>query len=97
MITLEREKIVEIPFCGSKVVFRYKVPNAIETEEIFNSKAKNTEIFKRFTLEIGCSDCEEINGKFPSDLVAMPGTYALVSNVANEIIKSATLSEEEKN
>lgn len=97
MITLEREKIVEMPFCGSKVVFRFKVPNAIETEEIFNAKMKNTEIFKRFTLEVGCPDCEEIDGKFPSDLISMPGTYLLVSNVASEIIKSATLSEDEKN
>ncbi len=97
MITLAREKSVEIPFRGAKITARYKVPTALEAEEIITSKLKDSDVFKRFAIDFSGSGCEDIDGSFPSELLEIPGTYPIMNKVALEIINSAIISEEEKN
>lgn len=97
MITLLSEKTIEVPFKGSTVYVKFKVPTAIDAEEIISSKMKDSAIFKKFAIEISCKDVEELDGVFPSKLLEIPGTYPIMNKTALEILNSAIVSEEEKN
>ena len=95
MITITKEKTVTIPFAGTEALVRFKVPSAIDVEELRSENLKDSDIFKKFVLEVSV----EIEGynEFPSAIISLPGSYPLVRDTALQIINAAMLTDFEKN
>lgn len=100
MITLSRTKTVTIPFLGAEVMVEFNIPTAEEVESTIrgNKDLKDSDIFKAFVTTVMSSDIEGwAEGMKPDAVTVLPGTYPLVNAVASEIVKTAFVTEAEKN
>ena len=102
MITLAREKTVEIPYFNNQAKIRiaFKIPTAEEAETKIRGVKDLTDVslFKMFVLKVSSPDVEGWqNGITADDVVNAPGTFNLISKVALEIVNAAFLTDSEKN
>lgn len=102
MITLAREKTIEIPYFNNqaKILVTFNIPTAEEAETKIRGVKDLTDVsvFKMFVLKVVCNDIEGWeNGVSAETVTNSPGTFNLVSKTAIEIVNSAFLTESEKN
>lgn len=97
MISLSREKTIEVEYLGEKVTVTYKVPSAIEAETLLKDQT-NAGLFKAFVQKVQSDGVSEWTGGVGAEeCLNAPGTYSLVNEVDLAIVDSAILRKEEKN
>ena len=87
-------KSKEYTLAGKKVIVTWKVPTPIDMTEI--ALKGDRYIFKNFVTNID-SEIAELREAFPADVIRIPGTWGLITNVAKDIVLSSVIGEEEKN
>lgn len=98
MITLSKKKTFDASFMGAGVTVEFIVPSALEAEEHFTKEAKNSAIFSAFVTKVVSPDIEGWqNGIGAKAVLEAPGTAPLVNDTAVEIVRSAFMTEAEKN
>ncbi|NCC90207.1 MAG: hypothetical protein EOM01_07660 [Spirochaetia bacterium] len=101
ILTISRTKTITPKALGnnkakepSTVTFR--IPTSEETEKFLAEKTPDNKMFTQFVESMTFTD--EAGEPFkPADFPKLPGVYALVSEVANEIVKAGMLGTETKN
>lgn len=99
MISLKREEKKQYSFAEALVDVRFRIPTAVEAEEILDPKnlPKDSEVFKRFVVEIKSSDVEGWEkGVDAVEVVDLPGTFSLVHVVAFDIVGTIRIDATQK-
>ena len=87
MISLKREDSASYIFMEALVEIRFKIPTGAESEELLDTMIPDSEVFKRFVLDVRSKDIEGWqNGISASDVVDSPATLALIRVVAKDIV-----------
>lgn len=81
----------------AQIKIRFNVLTAVEMEEVVINKPKDTELFKRFVTGIENLSWDGIPVETADGVLEIPGSYALVSEVAQEIVGRSLLKDVEKN
>ena len=89
-------KSKDYALADKNVSVTWKVPTPVDMTEVALKGDKYIDFFQRFVNNIS-SDIPELHGAFPSDVVKLPGTWGLVTEVAKDIILSSVIGDEEKN
>jgi len=103
-ITIAKEKTVFPKTIGNdkadqsdKFTVTFRVPNAAEMEEVLTEKTPDTKMFGKFVTKVtGLTDELGVEIKV-SDIVPLPGTYSLVAEIAQDILRAGMLTVDEKN
>lgn len=80
-----------------QIKIRYDVLTAVEMEDVVVNKPKDTELFKRFVTDINNLTWDGIPVETADGVLEIPGSYGLVSEVAQEIVGRSLLKDVEKN
>lgn len=97
MIVLCREKTVDVQLGEGTVRITYRIPSAVELEEVFVNKLKDSELFKKFVIRIDSDDISDIEGKSAKDFLDLPGAFKAMNAVCRDLIAMSTIGETEKN
>lgn len=89
-------KSKDYTLAGKKVIITWKVPTPIDMTEIALKGDRYIDFFKNFVTNID-SEIAELREAFPADVIRIPGTWGLITNVAKDIVLSSVIGEEEKN
>ena len=83
---------------GLEVQVDWRVPTAVEVEQFFGGKKENSELFRTFVIQAASADVDGwLEGVGPDVVLATPGMYTLVSDVAKAIVDSCFLTPVQKN
>ena len=91
-ITLKREKTIELSFYDGTILVTYKIPDAIEIEDL-ESGIKNYVLLRKFVKAVE-SDIEGLDSV--EKLLTAPGSAKIVEKIALAIMKDAFWTESEK-
>lgn len=71
----------------AEIEVRFRVPDAAEAEAALSEQLSDTELFKRFVVQVKCGmDDDWANGVDAAKVVTTPGTYGLIRLVALDIV-----------
>lgn len=71
----------------AEIEVRFRVPDAMEAEAALTEQLSDTEMFKKFVIQVRCSvDDEWAKGVDGATVVSTPGTYGLIRLVALDIV-----------
>jgi len=80
------------------VEVRYRIADAAEAEAVITDQLKDTEIFKRFVLDVRCKDVDGWAGGIDAEsVIKTPGTFGLIHLVAVDIVGSMRVDFKRKN
>jgi N-acetyl-gamma-glutamylphosphate reductase len=103
-ITINREKTIFPKTLGNdkadqpdKFTVTFRVPNAAEMEEVLTEKTPDTKMFGKFVTKVTGLTDDLLTEIKATDIVALPGTYPLVAETAQEILRAGMLTVDEKN
>lgn len=75
----------------------FKVPTAEDMERVMQEKPSDTKLFQEFVVRTERLEADAAGTPHTaSSLVSAPGTFALISEVAGEIMRYGLLGEDEK-
>ncbi len=75
----------------------FKVPTAEDMERVMQEKPSDTKLFQEFVVKTEHLEIDATGTSHTAaTLVSAPGTYALISEVAGEIMRYGVLGEAEK-
>lgn len=97
MFGIERTRTYEYKQGDFYASCTYNVPTAEDMQTIYANKdnQKETEVFKKFVTKIESND-EELNGKTPSEVIKMPGSWLFVRKCSQAIFELGALGEVQK-
>lgn len=96
MTSISKLRTLDVQYGEDVLIVCFKVPSALETEEVLLAQSKDSDIFKKFVQDIQLKGNPD-DKVFPSKFLELPGSYKVLNEVSRAIVKSATLGEEEKN
>lgn len=91
-ITLNKEKSIELGFQGGTLIVTYRIPNAIDVEDL-ESGIKNYVLLRKFVKTVE-SDIEGLDSV--EKLLMAPGSAKTVEKIALAILSDAFWTEPEK-
>ncbi len=98
MITFKREETKKYSFAEALIEVTYRIPDALEAEQIIADQSKDTDVFKKFVLSVKSADVEGwADGVKAEDVTILPGVFGLVHLVAVDIVKSMRVDVARKN
>lgn len=98
MFSISKERTVSLGYKGLNVEVFFRVPNAVEAEEMFKKEKSNTSIFADFVTMVISEDIDGwADGVDAQTVLETPGLYAVVKDTAVEIVNATFLTSVEKN
>ena len=81
----------------NQIKVRFNVLTAVEMEDVILNKPKDTELFKKNVQGVENLSWDGLPVETADGVLEIPGGYALVSEVAQEIVGRSLLKDVEKN
>lgn len=98
MLTLSRERDVQLEFQECTVEARVRILTPAEFARLHDEKMSTGEILCNFVTSLRSDDIEGWqDGVSPSDVLSMPGTASIVAQAALAVVNGSTLTPKEKN